>query len=245
MKQLKAAREGCFFYAQRQQAELCFRIGYKLFRRIFFCRSSVIKIECMRYALLLFLLLPGSVQAQRFSTADLRMLKTYASGWFQTMVNDKVPAGAALHLQPIWPKRKDGVWTFAVRSDSGRIPVYQVWHFYQQDDTTLLLQLLDFKDSAKGAELAADINKQSALAFFHLAPLRGCEIYLAKSKNGYTGTSSGQECFVSQPGVEYLSLSLSLTAGGIEWTQKAFDKDGQPANYPGNGTWHYRKQKTH
>lgn len=202
----------------------------------------------MKHGLLLVCLFPFALFAQRFTAGDLRQLKTLATGHFQTLANDNAgPSASASKLQmdAIWPKRKDGVWTFVQRADSGRAPQYQVWHFYQQDDTTMIVQFLDFKDSSRAAELAADLKKQSTLAFFHLAPLRGCEVYLAKNKTGYTGTSSGQECFVRQPGVEYLSLSLSLTTGGIDWTQNAFDKDGQAAQYPGSGTWHFRKQKTH
>lgn len=202
----------------------------------------------MKHGLLLVCLFPAALWAQRFTAGDLRQLKTMSAGRFQTMANDKAGRSACpskLQMNPIWPKRKDGVWTFVQRTDSGRTPQYQVWHFYQQDDTTMVVQFLDFKDSSRAVELAADLNKQTNLAFFQLAPLRGCEIYLAKNKSGYTGTSSGQECFVRESGAEYLSLSLSLTGTGISWTQNAFDKDGQSALYPGNGTWYYRKQKTH
>lgn len=202
----------------------------------------------MKYGLFLVCLFPVALLAQRFTAGDLRQLKTMATGHFQTIANDKAGWSASpskLQMNPIWPKRKDGVWIFAQRTDSGRTAQYQVWHFYQQDDTTMVAQFLDFKDSTKAAGMAADLSKQSTLAFFQLVPLRGCEIYLAKNKSVYTGTSSGQECFVRQPGAEYLSLSLSLSIAGIDWTQQAFDKDGQLAQYPGNGTWHFRKQKTH
>ena len=179
----------------------------------------------MRYCLLI-VLIPLFSQAQRYTALDIKQLKLYSTGIFSNNVQAKTDTQfvrSALHLQPIWQKRKDGAWLFVERTDTGTH--YQVWHFYQQDDTTLVLQFLDFKEPQKALELSRNIKQQSNLFIYNLFHRHGCEVYLKKNKTGYVGTSLGKECFVNAAGSEYVSLTVGFTKNGISWQQVNFDKD--------------------
>jgi hypothetical protein len=175
-------------------------------------------------------------QAQKFSAADVKQWKAYSTGSFSidaVAKSDTHFLKSTLVVQPIWPKRKDGAWLFAVKTDSAAH--YQVWHCYLQDDTTLLMQFLDFKDADKGAALSKDIGQQSKLYIYNLFPRRGCEVYLKKNKKGFEGISAGKECFANVPGVEYLDYKIAFTKNTISWSETGYDKEdklvmGSPDN---------------
>jgi hypothetical protein len=195
----------------------------------------------MRWYLLL-LLSPMPGQAQPFTTADLRQLKVYSTGLFSNdgqVKADTRSIKSGLKVQPLWPKRKDGIWLFAERTDTAQY--YQVWHFYLQDDTTLLMQFLDFKDSAKAVQLSRDIKQEADLYLYHLITRHGCEVYLKKNKKGYSGSSSGKECFTGVPGTEYLAFSMAFTKTGIDWKEQSFDKDDKEL---GSSNYSYTRQVT-
>lgn len=178
----------------------------------------------MRWCLL-FVLFPVLGNAQKFTAADLRQLKLYSTGLFSNsaaLKADSQQIKSVLKLQQVWSRRKDGIWIFAERADTAH--VYQLWHFYLQDDTTLLMQFLDFKDSAKAVQLGRNIKQETSLFLYHLITRHGCEVYLKKNKKGYAGSTLGKECFTGIPGTEYLSFSMVFTKNSIEWQQKDFDK---------------------
>jgi len=198
-------------------------------------------LQMRRYCLLI-MLFPLFVQAQHYTASDIRQLKMYSSGIFSNDVQVKADTQfvpATLHMQPIWQKRKDGAWIFAERTDTG--VCYQVWHFYLQDDTTLVLQFLNFKETQKAIELSRNIKKQSNLFIYHLFSRHGCEVYLKKNKTGYEGTSLGKECFVSSGGSEYLDLTVGFTKNSIEWQQVNFDKDDKEIPGPLKGRYKFMK----
>jgi len=194
----------------------------------------------MKRWFLLILLFPLLARAQFFSASDTRQLKMYSTGIFS---NDKQAAADAhfvksqLKVQPIWPKRKDGVWLFAERTDTAHY--YQLWHFYVQDDTTLLMQFLDFKDTLKAAALSRDIKSQSGLFIYHLATRHGCELYLKKTKTGYNGSTLGKDCFAALPGTEYLVVTMAFSKNTIGWQENGYDKNDalQRSNFNGNYTF--------
>jgi hypothetical protein len=191
----------------------------------------------MRCCLLMVLLfsLPG--WAQKFSAADLRLLNAYSTGIFTNDVQAKADTHflkASLKVQPIWPKRKDGVWLFVEKTDTGRY--YQVWHFYLQDDTTVLLQFLNFKVNQQAVQLSQDIKQQSKLYMYNLLARHGCELYMKKNKTGYVATSAGKDCLAKGLGIEYTAFNISLTKNTIVWQENSFDKDdrkteGRAYNY--------------
>ncbi len=194
----------------------------------------------MRCCLLLFFLLPLYAGAQKFSAADLRQLRLYSTGIFlngEKRQPDSTAATATLQVQPIWPKRKDGDWLFTEKTDTGHR--YQVWHFYLQDDTTLLLQLLDFKDSSKAAVLAHDIQQQNSLTLGSLLARNGCGLRLKKNKSVYTATSIGNDCLAEKPGFEYTRYAVSWSANKIDWQETGYDKDDKPV--PGE-EYHFNRQ---
>jgi len=199
----------------------------------------------IRYYLLI-MLLPLFGNAQKFSAADIKQLKLYSSGMFSNdgqAKSDPLFIKTGLKLQPIWQKRKDGAWLFAEKTDTAAS--YQVLHFYLQDDSTLLIQFLDFKQASKGVQLSRDINQQSAIVLYDLALRNGCEVYLKKNKIGYTGTSSGKDCFIGQAGTEYVTVMMTITKNAIDWQQAGFDKDGNMLQSVHGGNYHFVKQVSH
>jgi hypothetical protein len=194
------------------------------------------------FCLLLFVC-PLLVLGQRFSGADIKLLKTYTAGVFTNAAQLKTDSSAGqsvLTLQPIWPKRRDGGWLLVTRTDTAR--QYQLWHFYLQDDTTFLLQFLDFKDTAKAGQINRNINLQNSLFLYDLITRHGCEIYLTKTKKGYAGSSSGKDCYLETQGTEYAGFTLSFTKNSIEWKQVDFDKKDNPLPATFTGTYKYNKQ---
>ncbi len=183
----------------------------------------------------LFLLFPAAANAQKFTAADLRQLKLYSTGLFTNdaqVKTDTHRVKSVLKLQQVWSKRKDGIWVFAERTDTAH--VYQLWHFYLQDDTTLLMQFLDFKDSSKAAQLSRNIKQETSLFLYHLITRHGCEVYLKKNKKGYAGSTLGKECFTGIPGTEYLAFNMAFNKSTVDWQQKGFDKQEKElgtANY--------------
>lgn len=184
---------------------------------------------------LFFLLFPLAGNAQKFTAADLRQIKLFSTGLFSNDAQVKADSQHTkqlLKVQQVWSKRKDGIWLFAERTDTGHF--CQLWHFYLQDDTTLLMQFLDFKDSSKAAQLSRNIKQETSLFLYHLITRHGCEVYLKKNKKGYAGSSWGKECFTGIPGIEYLAFSIAFTRNTIDWQQKGFDKEDKElatANY--------------
>ncbi|MEO5685144.1 MAG: CpcT/CpeT family chromophore lyase [Chitinophagaceae bacterium] len=184
----------------------------------------------------LILLLPLFAGAQKFSAADLRQLKTFSTGAFSNDVQVKADThfvNAGLTVQPIWQKRKDGIWMFTERVDTGHF--FQVWHFYLQDDTTLILQLLDFKETQKAVQLSREIKQESNLYLYHLFTRHGCEVYLKRNKTGYAGDSFGKDCFSNVPGIEYLAYHIEVKKNTISWQEGGFDKEDKaiPAFFAG------------
>ena len=181
------------------------------------------------FLLLAALSLPG--RAQKFSAADLRMLNTYSTGFFTNDLQVKTDSvhfiQSVLKVQPVWVKRKDGVWLFAEKTDS--IHHYQVWHFYLQDDTTVLLQFLDFKMNKQALQLSQDIKQQSNLSLNNLITRQGCGLYLKKNKTVYEAGSAGKDCLADKPGVEYLTYNIAFTKNAITWQENDFNKDDQPS----------------
>lgn len=180
----------------------------------------------MHRCFIFLMLAPWMVSAQKFSAADLGQLKNYCTGVFSNEAQVKAgatPTLATLQVHSIWPKRKDGVWLFTEQSDMALS--YQVWHFYLQDDTTAVMQVFDFKEKEKGAQLSKNSKQDTSLAISNLFTNRGCERYLKKNKAGYTGTSAGKDCMADRPGVEYITSGFVLTRTTIGIEKHSFDKD--------------------
>ena len=183
----------------------------------------------MRWCLII-IFSPLFGQSQKFTSVDLRQLKLYSTGFFSNDVQAKADTQfirSGLKVQPIWQKRKDGVWMFTERTDTGHC--YQVWHFYLQDDTTLVMQFLDFKETQKAIQVSSDIKQLSNLYLYNLFTRHGCEVYLKKNKTGYAGSSSGRDCFANVPGIEYIMFNIAITKNTIDWQQAGYDKEGKEA----------------
>jgi hypothetical protein len=169
------------------------------------------------------------VRAQKFSAADLRMLNSYSKGFFTNDFQEKTDSvhfiQSVLKVQPIWVKRKDGVWLFAEKTDL--IHHYQVWHYYLQDDTTVILQFLDFKMNKQALQLSEDIKQQSNFFLNNLITRQGCGFYLKKNKTVYEAGSGGKDCLVDKPGIEYLTYNIALTKNAVTWQENDFNKDDQ------------------
>ncbi len=112
---------------------------------------------------------------------------------------------------------------FVKQTDS--LEQYQVWHYYIQDDTTLILQLLQFKVIEKAKLLVKDINQQAKLNIFDLLTRHGCEIYMKKINNGYTGATAGNDCYTSFNDAEYLTENISVTKSSITRLEMGFNKE--------------------
>jgi CpeT protein len=192
---------------------------------------------------LLVIVIPFFANAQHFSTADLKLLKRYSTGSFSNEGQAKADTHfvkTGLQIQPIWQKRNDGVWLFVQQTDSS--VQFQVWHYYIQDDTTLILQFLQFKEAGKAVQLNKDITQQSKLNLYHLLTRHGCEVYLKKDKKGYTGVSAGKDCFAEIKGVEYLSENISITRNNIVKLEIGFDKEDKQVYGAVNGSYTFIKQ---
>ncbi len=188
------------------------------------------------------LLLPFFGTAQKFTAADMKQMKLFTTGIFKqaaTVSADTQAVQPSLTIQPIWSKRKDGVWLFADKADS--IRSYQVWHYYLQDDSTLLLQFFTFKNQQKALQLANDIRTQSELYINELFTSHGCDIYLKKIKTGFTGGTFGKDCFTTTPGTEYMVSNITITKDGISWQQTQYDKENKEVPAASNGTVKYVK----
>ena len=182
-------------------------------------------------------------QAQQYAALDLKQLKLYGTGIFSNEVQAKADTQfmhSELKVQPIWQKRKDGVWMFAERTDTGHY--YQVWHFYLQDDTTLLMQFLDFKDTQKAVQLSRDIKQQSTLYLYDLFTRHGCEVYLKRNKTGYAGASFGKDCFLNVAGIEYTVFNIALTKNTINWEETDFSKEDKAVPGKGGGNYSFSRQ---
>ncbi|MEO5592135.1 MAG: CpcT/CpeT family chromophore lyase [Chitinophagaceae bacterium] len=190
----------------------------------------------MRWCLII-IFLPLFGRAQKFTAADLRQLKLYSTGFFSNDVQVKADThviSSGLKIQPIWQKRKDGIWMFTERTDTGHH--YQVWHFYLQDDTTLVMQFLDFKEVQKAVQISSDVKQQSNLYLYNLFTRHGCEVYLKKNETGYAGRSLGKDCSANIAGIEYIMFNIALTKNTIDWRQAGYDKEDKelPSAVTGN-----------
>jgi hypothetical protein len=179
----------------------------------------------IRYCWLL-LFFPLYAHAQKLSGADLRKIKLYCSGSFSNAQQVKADSAspATIRIQTIWIKRKDGIWLFADKKDSAMHA--QIWHFYLQDDTTLILQTLDFRNNFNPNQLRENIADQSKLTIYNLVSHSGCEIYIKRNKSdGYHGTSSGKDCYADTGGARYYRYEVYIDSKRFSWTEQWFDKD--------------------
>jgi len=199
----------------------------------------------LRCCIWMTLLLPLFGAAQKFTAADLRQLKIYSTGVFGNNENGVKPDSGLLQsdllIKPIWQKRKDGLWMFVEKSDTGHY--YQVWHYYLQDDSTLVLQFFDFKDPEKALLLHKDIKQQSNLYLYNLFTSHGCDVYLKKNNTGFAGHTSGRECFTSIPGAEYNEMKIDITKDAITWQQTPFDKENKEVRTALNGLFSYKLKR--
>jgi hypothetical protein len=183
------------------------------------------------------LLIPILAQSQKFTATDLQRLREWSAGSFSNAAQLKAGIdlqAATIRLQPIWLKRKDGAWIFTQLQDTSMN--FAVWHYYIQDDTTLVLQFFDFKDREKAVQLSRDIKNQSFLKIFNLITRRGCEVYLKWDKHEYAGNSVGKDCFSDNKKIEYYSYKVSLSKNRIDWWEGAFGKEDKTLfSTPGNG----------
>jgi hypothetical protein len=183
----------------------------------------------MRGWLIIAFIFPLLAGAQKFSAADLRLLRSYSTGVFSNNVQAKADTHfiqSMLKVQPLWQKRKDGIWLFIEKTDTGHR--YQVWHLYLQDDTTVLMQFLDFKENQQAVQLSRDMKQQSGLRLNNLLIRQGCEGYLKKDKMRYTATSKGKDCLANRAGIEYLTYTITFTKNSLEWQETGFNKDDKP-----------------
>jgi len=190
------------------------------------------------------LLVPLLSGAQPFSAAEMQQLKVYSTGLFtnKTQVQaDSSVQPSTLHIRLIWQKRKDGWWMLAEKKD--REQLYQVWHYYLQDDTTLVLQFFDFKDAQKAAALAQDLSLQASLYLYHLSARHGCEIYLKRHPGGYLGSTSGKDCVVQLPGAGYNKRSLLLQKDYLQWQQAAVISGSEDQLPHSSENFVYNKEK--
>ena len=179
----------------------------------------------MRWCLLI-LLLPTLSNAQKYTTADLQKLRLYSTGSFSRLGSDSSHTSSqteSLKINSIWTKRKDGLWLFAERTDS--IKKYQVWHYYFQDDTTLVLQFLDFKEPEKAIQLSKDIKWETNLKIFNLLTKHGCELYLKKGKSNFWGNSIGKDCLAENKEIEYLIFEIELNKNSIALGEAGYNKE--------------------
>ena len=197
----------------------------------------------VRYCLMMILTLPLIGQAQKFSAADLKLLKLYSTGSFSNEVQAKADTHfikTTLKMQPIWQQRKDGIWMFAEKADTAQR--YQVWHFYKQDDTTMVLQFLDFKEKQKALQVSQDVKQQANLNLYNLFTRHGCEVYLKKNKSSYAGSSEGKDCFLDIPGTEYFSYKAALTKNSISLLETGFNKDDKQVMGSTSGAYNFIKK---
>jgi CpeT/CpcT family (DUF1001) len=192
------------------------------------------------------LLFPFIVHAQKFTAADVQRLRVFSTGSFSNAVQTKAEKdilAASIQLQPIWQKRKDGAWIFVQLQDTSM--KYAIWHYYIQDDTTLVLQFFDFKEKEKALQVSRDIKKQSTLKIFNLITKRGCEVYFKKDKLQYSGSSTGKDCFSENKNIEYYSYKVAVAKNKIYWWEAAYGKEDKTLfSTPGNGYYFTRQIKT-
>jgi CpeT/CpcT family (DUF1001) len=194
----------------------------------------------MRWCLTIIVVLPLLGDAQKFSGGDIATLNAYCTGVFSNESQAKADSHfiqTGLKVQRIWPKRKDGIWLFAEKTDTSHH--FQVWHLYLQDDTTVLMQLLDFKSNQKALQLSQDSKQQSDLYLNSLLMRHGCELYFKKNKIGYTGTSAGKDCLADKAGVEYITYNITVTKNTLVWNEIDFGKEDKQLS---DETVHLSKQ---
>jgi hypothetical protein len=178
----------------------------------------------MQRLFFLFVIFSFSANAQKYAARDLQKIKLYCTGSFVSELHATTDSlTARLRIRPIWNKRKDGVWLFAEKK--GSVDQYQVWHFYIEDDSTLLLQCLSFKEENQAVQLGKDFTLQSKLKFYNLLNRHGCELYLKKNKLGYNGYSVGKDCYPEKNGVEYAQYAIDINKSGILLKEAGYSKD--------------------
>jgi len=196
----------------------------------------------LRFAFLA-LWFPLMAHSQKFTSADVQRLRIFSTGSFanatQVKSGKEIPAAAIL-LQPIWQKRKDGAWIFVQLRDT--CIKYGIWHYYIQDDTTLVLQFFDFKDREKAVQMSKELKSQSALNIYNLITRRGCEVYLKKDKLQYSGNSTGKDCFSENKNIEYYSYKVSVGKSAIDWWEAAYGKEDNQLFATQGGGYHFIKQ---
>ncbi|MEP7277181.1 MAG: CpcT/CpeT family chromophore lyase [Bacteroidota bacterium] len=142
-----------------------------------------------------------------------------------------------LRIQRIWPKRNDGLWLLTERTDTNHCS--QVWHFYIQDDSTLVMQFLVFRAEEKTLQQGKDNMQAPVIRMNNLLTRGGCERYLKKTRTGYVGRSAGKDCLADKTGTDYFTCDMEFTRNTLIWQETRFNKDNEKK---GSETFHFVKQ---
>jgi hypothetical protein len=169
--------------------------------------------------------------AQRYTLADVQQVQLLTLGTFAAQDSSNTSKKDSLQVKPLWTKRKDGAWLLVAQKEGttdSLVTDFYVWHFYLQDDTTLLLQLLPCKEAQKAADVFNKRALEASLSLVDLKNMNGCEVYIKRMKgNKYVGTNKGTDCSMKYPQAEHEYIEASFSKNGIGWWQKGLGKEAK------------------
>lgn len=161
-------------------------------------------------------------------------LKTWLTGSRNNnaqLLDDSTAKAAALHIQPVWLKRKDGYWLYAEQVESGNPGASQrqrMYHLYQQDDSTLVCQVFEFKEPAAFTGWWKYPQRFDTVKFFALSSRPGCELYFRKNAQAqFAGKTEGEECLTNEAGSSYTTGEMLVDKISVVFWEKRWNNKQQ------------------
>lgn len=174
-----------------------------------------------------------SASAQvKLAKDDLQVLQQRMTGLFSSRaqsLEDSSYYDIALHMEPIWPERKDGYWLYVEQAMARMLekPYRQrIYHLTRQDKYTLVSKVFELPQPLRFAGAWKNKSLLSAITVDSLIDRQGCAIYLRKDDAGnFSGSTPGKACLSSLRGATYASSEVIIYADRLVSWDRGWDKD--------------------
>ena len=186
----------------------------------------------MRSLLLLLLLFLTPLIAHS-ADEDLDLLAKYMQGTFSSKKQSEVDTTyfhVVLHMQRIWPDRTDGIWLYVEQAMATspekpyRQRVYRLRRYEERFFESAVFTL-NAPEPVIGAW--KDSTVFAALSPSDLPAKRGCEVFLRKTAEGFTGSTEGMACASDLRGASYASSEVTITPRFVLSWDRGFDNTGK------------------
>jgi hypothetical protein len=164
---------------------------------------------------------------------DLELLASHMQGAFSSKKQSEVDTTyfhVVLHMKRIWHDREDGIWLYVEQAmaTSPEKPYRQrVYRLRRYEGRFFESAVFTLNAPANVIGGWKDTTLFDALTPSDLTARKGCEVYLRKTAEGFTGGTEGMACASDLRGAAYATSEVTITPQFVLSWDRGFDNTGK------------------